>query len=480
MIVGEFPESVDLLVVGGGPGGYTAAIRGAQAGRSVTLVDRGDWDGLGGTCLQVGCIPSKALIELSNAAQATNSPPPGLSRTSATVDLAAWQEHKREVVAGLAHGVSGLMKGNGVNVLEGELRFVAPDRAAVAGAQAATFLHFKDVIIATGSSPMAIPALPVDGTRVVDSAGALALERVPETVCIVGAGYIGLELGMALAKLGAEVRLVEALDKVLPTMGAPAGKAVSASLERLGIELLLGARCEGIDGDSAVVAMSDGEQKRLPAELVVVAAGRTPNTGELGLDMLGLKTDERGFLVTDASLLIGPHVAAIGDVTLGPALAHKATAEAAVAVDTLGGARSTFEPLAVPVVIFTDPEVAACGHTIATANAAGLEARATEFPFSALGRSVAMGNRQGGVQIVVDHQDTVIGATIIGPHASELIAEATLAVEMCATLEDLSQTIHAHPTLSEGVHEAAELALGHPLHIIAKRAQVSLPPAGAS
>jgi dihydrolipoamide dehydrogenase len=464
MIVGEIPESVDLLVVGGGPGGYTAAIRGAQAGRRVTLVDRYAWQGLGGTCLQVGCIPSKALIELAGAAQMMAAPTPGLRAAPAVVELADWQAHKTRMIADLAGGVAGLMKGYDVEVIEGQLNFTSADRATVSGPAVSTHLQFKDVIIATGSSPLALPQFPFDHERVLDSSDVLALDHLPATACVIGAGYIGLELGTALAKLGVRVTIVEALPDFLPSFGPATGKAVARSLADLGIELLLNSSVTRYDNAVMLVSVS-GEELDLPAEVAVVAVGRTPNTAELGLEYLGVTVDTHGYVSVTEAMLAAPRVAAIGDITRGPALAHRAMAQAAVAVAGLAGEPAAFEPHVIPLVMFTDPEVATCGLSVETAVEAGIEAREVTFPFSALGRAKTIGARHGSATIVIDAEDIVIGATMTGPHASELIAEAAFAIEMSAHLEDLAGTIHAHPTLSESLHEAADLALGHPVHV---------------
>ncbi|MBS1883218.1 MAG: dihydrolipoyl dehydrogenase [Actinobacteria bacterium] len=458
MVVGELAEQVDLLVVGGGPGGYVAAARAAELGREVTLVERGGPARLGGSCLHVGCIPSKALIELANAHEAATARlQPGLSVGGAAVDLAAWQDWRQELCGSLAEGVDGLLRQRGVRVLEGELRFNKPDRAALLGSDGSVqFLEFREAILATGSRPATLPGLELDGERVLDSTGALALTAVPAAVAIVGAGYIGLEIGTALAKLGAEVNVIEALDRPLPGLDPALARPLVRNLERLGVGLHLGARAERRDGDELVVAVADGEL-RLPAAKVVVAVGRRPNSDDLGLDRAGVEVGAGGLIPVDARLRTNvATIAAIGDLVAGPALAHKASAEGAVAAESLCGLPAAFEPAAVPAIVFTDPELAAAGLGEAEARAAGLDPVVATLPLAALGRARTLRAEEGFVRIVADRgSDRVVGVQIAGPHASELIAEGVLAIEMMASPRDLADSIHPHPTLSEGLREAA-------------------------
>lgn len=468
MVVGEIAEPIDLLVVGAGPGGYVAAARAAELGREVTVVDRGGAEGgPGGACLQVGCIPSKALIELAAAYERTQTAAAaGLRVTGAAVDLGAFQQWRRSIVAKLGDGVSGLLERHRVRYLEGELRFSRPDRAAVALADGnSSFLEFRQAIVATGSRPLPLPALPVDGERVLDSTGALALTAVPASVAIVGGGYIGLEIGSALAKLGARVTVVEALDRVLPGIDAALTRPVLRALERAGVEVRLATLATGLEGEELVVAGPDGEE-RIAAEKVVVAVGRRPNTDDLGLEAAQLRVDEHGLIEVDERRLASANIAAIGDVTAGPALAHKASAEAIVAAEALCGQPAAFEPLAIPAVVFTDPEIASAGLSLEGARAAGLDAIQAKAPLAANGRAATLDAADGFTQVVVDRaSDRVVGVHVVGPHASELIAAGALAVEMIASPADLSGTIHPHPTLSEGLHAAAEQLLAAPVPV---------------
>ncbi len=473
MVVGEMPEGVDLLVVGGGPGGYVAALAAAQHGRKVVLVDADGEDGLGGICVRVGCIPSKALIELASHVHARagwherGAPAP----VEDTVDMEKFQAWKREIVGGLNAGVRGLLKRAGVDVRQGWFRFTRPDQGALVSNpdQPPTHLQFKSAIIATGSRPVELRDLPFDGKRVVSSTEALDLTEVPRSVAVVGGGYVGLELGTALAKLGSSVTIIEALDSLLPTMDRAIGTLISTNLKEFGVEVLTNAKVTGDDGSHLHVSGPDG-QLELAVDLVIVAVGRTPNIDDLGLEVLGVAPGTDGRLAVGTDLLLTPRVAAIGDITPGPALAHKASAEGHVAAAVLSGHGERFEPAVIPAVVFSDPEVAQAGMTAAEATAAGYTCDTARFPVTASGRARTMGESTGFAEYAFDATTgIVLGVTIVGPHASELIAEAAVAIEMAAHLEDLAGTIHPHPTMSEVHHEAALVALGRPIHVPAAR-----------
>jgi dihydrolipoamide dehydrogenase len=466
MVVGELAESADLLVIGGGPGGYAAAIRAAQLGREVTLVERSGPAGLGGVCLHVGCIPSKALIELASALHRTRElEAAGLSADGATVSLDRFQAWRRELCAGLARGVGDLLTKGGVRIVHGDARFNRPDRVAVRTPEdRVVFLEFEHAIVATGSRPAPLPDLPLDGARVLDSTGVLALTAVPESVAVVGAGYIGLELGTALAKLGARVTVVEALDRVLTSVDPSLAAPVLRRLRALGVDVRLRATAVRAEDGALIVAGPEGEE-RVDAEIVVVATGRVPNTDDLGLGAAGIDVGPGGLIEVGADMRASERIAAVGDVVAGPALAHKATAEAAVAAEALSGEPAAFDAQAVPIVIFTDPEIGSVGLSEAQARDAGLDAAAASFTLAASGRARTLGARDGFTRIVTDvATDRVVGVHVVGPYASELVAGGALAIELMAAPGDVAATIHPHPTMSEGLHEAAALLLGHPLH----------------
>jgi dihydrolipoamide dehydrogenase len=460
MVVGELAEAVDLLVVGGGPGGYAAAIRAAQLGREVTLVER---DLVGGVCLHAGCIPSKALIELAAAAQRTRElAAAGLQADGVSVSLDRFQAWRAELCAGLARGVEQLLASGRVRIVQGQARFNRPDRVAVQTPDdRALFIEFEHAIVATGSRPIELPDVPFDGERVLDSTGALALTAVPASVAVIGAGYIGLELGTAFAKLGSKVTVVEALDRVLASVDASLAAPVLRRLRALGVDVRTESTARLADDGTLVVG-----EDRIEVERIVVAVGRAPNTDDLGLETAGVTVGSGGLIEVGEDMRATERIAAIGDVVAGPALAHKATAEAQVAAEALSGVPAAYDARAVPVVIFTDPEIATVGLTEAQAREAGLDATSATFPLAASGRAGTLGARDGFTRIVTDAAtDRVIGVHVAGPHASELVAGGALAIELMAAPGDVAATIHPHPTLSEGLHEAAALLLGHPLHV---------------
>jgi dihydrolipoamide dehydrogenase len=454
MVVGEVATGTDVLVIGGGPGGYAAALRAAALGRSVTLVER---DRLGGTCLNVGCIPSKALIEAAHLADAPRTAAGRGVTLTATVDMPGVQRWIDEVVRHLTDGVDGVLRAAGVTVVHGTARFGAARRVAVWGDAAADgqFFEFGSAIVATGSRPLGLGALPVDGERVLDSTGALALDAVPEHLTVVGGGYIGVELGTAWAKLGSRVTIVEAAGTLL--WGLPAGlvRVVERSLRANGVRLLLDTEVLGLDGRHLVVASPAGES-RLLAGTVVVAVGRRPNTDGLGLDEVGIFPGPGGLVAVDPSRLAGRGVYAIGDITAGPALAHKATAEAEVAATAATGRPAAFDPATIPVVVFSDPEIATIGLTREAATAAGAEARSFTVPLTASGRALTLGRSDGHVELVADGDGTVLGVHLAGPGAGELAATAALAIEMGVSVLDVALTIAPHPTISEALGDAAK------------------------
>lgn len=458
MVVGEIATHADLVVIGGGPGGYVAALRAAELGRDVVLVERGGMEGgLGGACLHVGCIPSKGLIELAETRERIGAMgAAGLRVEALTVDLGAFQSWKDALVGRLRDGVEGLLERAGVRVVEGTARFSGPDRVVVElNAGVAEFIEFEHAIVATGSRPTELPGLKPDGERVITSTGALALDRLPDRLTIIGAGYVGLELGMAFAKLGTKVRVVEALDRILESFDGALTVPVLRRASEIGIELHTGTQAIGLTEEGLQVEGPDGSVV-LGADHVVVAVGRTPNTEELRLDAAGITVSDGGMIDVDERRFASERIAAIGDVTTGPALAHKASAEGVVAAEATCGMPSAFDPMAVPVIAFTDPELASTGMTESEAREAGLDVAVGTAALAGNGRAATIGATRGFAQVVVDRgTDRVVGAHVAAPHASELIAAGTLAVEMIASPVDLVRTIHPHPTLSEIIHAAA-------------------------
>lgn len=464
MVVGEIAESVDLLVVGAGSGGYTAALRAAQQGRDVTLVDRNLPHGLGGVCLHDGCIPSKMLIDAAGKVAGAQT----WAGTGVVGDLrfdpGGFQQHRRDVVTRLSNGVANLLRRQQVDMRQGTLRFTRPGAAVLhTDTDQAVFLEYRDVIIATGSRPVELPGLPYDGTRVVSSTDLLRLEKLPESIAVVGGGYIGVELATALAKLGVTVTIVEQSPQLLPTMEANLVAPVQRRLRQLGVAVHLSSRLDGVDEDHVQIRGEAGSH-RASAQMVLVSVGRRPNTDDLGLAALGVTPLASGHLAVAPDRRLTPHVAAIGDCTPGPALAHKASAEAPVAVDALGGLAAAFDAV-VPEVVFSDPPIAITGATAAQAREAGHDVTVARFPLSALGRAVAGGHTDGFARLVTEAGSGVLlGAQLVGAMAPELIGEVTLAIELGATAEDLALTVHPHPTYAEQLVEAAHNAIGAPLH----------------
>lgn len=452
MVMGEVPDAVDVVVIGGGPGGYEAALHAAQLGRQVTLIERGR---VGGVCLNVGCIPSKILIETATRRQlyrdiAGASAPPA-------EDLQRWQGHKQAIVDRLNGGVAAQLKSAGVDVLAGQARLTGRNRVAVALAAGHTrFMEFRHAILATGSRPVTLPCLPADDPRVLDSTAALALTALPQRLVVVGGGYIGIELATAFAKLGTAVSVVEMQARVLPEMPASVAAPLAKRLRELGIEVYLNTAVEGLDAEGLRCRRGDTVQ-HLPCDRVLVAVGRRPNSDDIGLESAMIQADKNGRIAVGPNRIVaGTAIAAIGDLTAGPMLAHKASAEAAVAARAICGQRVAFEPAAIPLVVFSDPEIACAGATEESAAADGIATRAVTVPLSASGRAATLGTALGFTRLLVDtERDAVIGVQLVGPHASELIAAAVVAIEMAASPADLAATVWAHPTLSEGLHEAA-------------------------
>jgi len=473
MVVGDLALEVDVLVVGAGPGGYVAAIRAAQLGRSVTIVDK---DNVGGVCLNRGCIPSKAIISASERfEQIKNAGEMGLEVSGdVQVNMPKLMQWKDGVVKKLTGGVKTLLKGNNITIVSGEAYFSGPNSVRISNEESSQTYKFNDVIIATGSRPAELKVLPFDGKRILSSTEALNLQEVPKRLIVVGGGYIGLELGTAYAKLGAEVTILEGTDSLLPGTEASLTKMVSRKLKKLGVNVITNAMVQGgeVNGDEVTVrATVKGEEKSFTADYCLVAVGRKPNTDELGLEYAGVELDERGFIKIDDQCRTNvEHIYAIGDCAGGALLAHKASYEAKVAAEAMCGMKSVIDYQAMPFVIFSDPEIAYTGLTEAQAKEEGYDPVVSRFAFQANGRALSMNHADGFVQVVADRETKrVLGVQIVGPEASTLIGEAVFAVEMGANAEDLALTIHAHPTLPETIMEAAEGVLGHAIHMVNKK-----------
>jgi dihydrolipoyl dehydrogenase len=467
------PERYDVAVIGAGPGGYVAAIRAAQLGMRALCIDARET--LGGTCLNIGCIPSKALLQSSEKfAEARHSlAEHGIAVGEVRLDLAAMMGRKDKVVRELTRGVEFLFRKNKVDWLKGRARVAAPGRVVIGpGGPSDTEIEAGAIIIATGSESIPLPGLAIDERRIVSSTGALALDRVPDRLAVIGGGYIGVELGSVWARLGAKVTVIEYLDRILPNMDHELGPALQRLLARSGIAFKLATKVAGgSTGNDGVTLQLEpaagGERESLKADVVLVAIGRRPFTAGLGLDELGVARDPAGRVAVDenfATNVAGLYV--IGDAIRGPMLAHKASEEGVAAIERLAGQQTRVEYDRVPSVVYTWPEVAAVGRTEAELRAAAIDYRVGKFPFSANPRARANGDTDGFVKILADAAtDRVLGIHIIGPDAGTLIAEATLALEFGASAEDIARTCHAHPTLSEALKEAALAVAGGAIHI---------------
>jgi len=465
MVVGEIAESRDLVIIGGGPGGYAAAGRAAQLGAKVTVIDSSGADGLGGTCLNVGCIPSKALIDTADLFhRSQHAAHRGLTPTTAPVNLAKFQVWKNEVTAGLRNGVGQLLAHHNSELIGGTARFINPTTLSVDRSDGSRILlEFDRLILAAGSRPVEQPGLEWSD-HVIDSAGALALDILPDTMIVVGGGYIGIELGTAYAKLGTAVTIVEATPTILPGTSARARRAIADRLDELGVVLHTDTIVAATRDGGATLRTGDTESD-IAATVIVVAAGRRPNSDQLGLDRAGIDTNDTGHIAVDNRCIVRDNIAAIGDLTPGPALAHRATAQGIVAAEVLCGETAEFDHQVIPAVIYSDPEVATVGVTMDDARALGHTV--TVFPMKALGRSATVDDTTGYTAIAVDDSlDRIVGAEMVGAHASDVIAEAALAIEMQASPHDLIGTIHPHPTFAEPLHEAAAKHLGQPVHAV--------------
>ena len=466
-------DEFDVVIIGSGPGGYVAAIRAAQLGLKTACVEKRET--LGGTCLNVGCIPSKALLHSSELfAEALNGMNShGITLGSVELDLKTMQEHKKKVVKELTQGIEFLFRKNKITSIKGEGCIKSKEEIAIKlndGGERS--LRTKNIVIATGSDIVHLPGVKIDEKRVVSSTGALDLDAVPGHLVVVGAGYIGLELGTVWQRLGAKVTVVEYLDRITPGMDFEIAKQFQRLLSRQGLGFMLGTRVSSVDTSAERLIITTepaegGESETMKADVVLVAIGRRPYTQNLGLENVGLKTDNYGRIEVDQCLATNVEgIYAIGDIVSGPMLAHKAEDEGVFLAERLAGQKPHINYDAIPAVVYTGPEVASVGKTEEDLREAGVSFKAGKFPFSANSRARATGNTDGFVKILADAEsDKLLGVHIIGEDAGTMIAEAALAIEFGASSEDLARTCHAHPTLQEAIKEAALATHGLPLHI---------------
>lgn len=454
----------EVLVLGGGPGGYTAAFRAADLGQKVVLVER--FPTLGGVCLNVGCIPSKALLHSAQIIHETaESASTGVSFGAPVIDLDKVRDHKNRVVKTLTMGLASMAKQRGVTVVHGVGTFASDKRLDIAGPDGASTITFDHCIIAVGSQPVKIPGFPHEDPRLIDSTGALELKDIPKRLLIIGGGIIGLEMATVYHALGSAITVVELMDQLVPGCDADLVKPLHQRIAKWYENIYLKTKVTRIDAKAEgleVFFEGEGAPASAVFDKVLLAVGRRPNGGLIGADKAGVTVDERGFIPVDRTQRTNvPHIFAIGDVVGNPMLAHKATHEAKVAAEVIAGHKSAFQALTIPSVAYTDPEIAWMGLTETQAKAQGIAYEKATFPWAASGRALGIGRREGLTKMIVD-KDTkrILGTGIVGPNAGELIGESVLALEMGADVEDIALTIHPHPTLSETFPFAAEMIEG--------------------
>ena len=456
------------VVVGAGPGGYPCAIRLGQLGVETLCIERDNW---GGVCLNVGCIPSKALITAGKRVEEIkHASTMGITVGEPSIDMGKLQAWKQGIVDKLTGGVKHLLKANKVDTLIGNVTFKGPNTLQVDTADGKVKVTCDHLVIATGSRPIEVPGFSFADARICDSTKALALSEVPKRVVVIGGGYIGLELGQMLNKVGSEVTVVEMADDIMPGFDPDVVKLLGRKLKKSKITVLRKTRAngweEGEDGAIVKVTGPKGDQD-LPADVILVTVGRRPNSD--GVEATGVKVD-RGFIQVDSQLKTNvPGVYAIGDVAGNPMLAHKATHDGEIVAEVIAGHNAHNDAKTVPAVVFTDPEIATAGLMEHEAKAEGYELKVGKMPFAAIGRALTCGDTDGFIKVILDAEDDrVLGITITGAHASDLISEAALAIEMDAEALDIGLTIHPHPTLGEGIMEAAKAAIGQAVHVVNK------------
>jgi len=459
--------SCKLLVIGAGPGGYVCAIRAGQLGIDTVIVEE---KRPGGTCLNVGCIPSKAVIHAADefhiaTKMAAGQSPLGITASAPAIDLKKTIAWKDGIVGRLTSGVSGLLKKAKVKTVEGRAKFRDGETVEVETETGMQSIRAEHIVIATGSLPVELPNLPF-GDKVLSSTEALALTKLPEKIAVIGAGYIGLELGTAFAKLGAHVTIVETLDRILPLYDAELVRPVAKRLGELGIDILLSAKAKGMSGTGALlVEVADGSEQKIEADAILVTVGRKPATEGFGREELVLDMDGKFIRIDPQCRTSMRGIFAIGDVTGEPMLAHRAMAQGEMVAEIVAGHNRSFDKVAIAAVCFTDPEIVSVGLSPDQAKAAGREIRSAQFPFTANGRAMSMADETGFVRVVARADNhLMLGIQAVGHGVSELSAAFGLALEMGARLEDIAGTIHAHPTQGEALQEAALRVLGRELH----------------
>ena len=456
----------EVVVIGAGPGGYVAAIRLAQLGKKVVLVDE---DKLGGICLNYGCIPSKAMISASGLFnKIKQSSKIGIKTGKVTIDFSKMQEWKDGIVSKLNKGIEFLCKKNNVTIVKGTAVFESSNRLKISNGKRISYIDFEKAIIATGSKPVELSNFKFDGKKIISSKGALYLKEIPKNFVVIGGGYIGLEIGTIYAKLGSKVSIVEMEDQILPGFDKNVVNVIQKNLEKLDVNIYVNAKADKIENNKIAIDSKEKGKVLLDADKVLVAVGRYSNTKDLGIENTKIKLNKNGFVNVDKNLMTDDEdIYAIGDVSVGPMLAHKASMQGKIAAGIIAGEKVSYDNFVVPAVVFTDPEIASVGLSEDEAKDKGIKVKTGKFPFSVSSRAMTREETQGFVKVIANEaDDKIIGVQIVGSDASDLISEASLAIKMNSTIDDLALTIHPHPTLSESLMEAAEATMGKAIHIL--------------
>jgi len=457
----------EVVVIGAGPGGYVAAIRSAQLGKKTVLVEKDDK--LGGICLNYGCIPSKAMIYASDfLSRIKNASNMGINADNASMDFQKMQEWKDGIIEKLNKGIENLCKGNNIKVVKGAAVFESPNKIKITDGNDISYINFENAIIATGSRPIEMSNIKFDSSKILSSTEILYLENIPKNLVVIGGGYIGLELGTVYAKLGSKVSVIEMAGQLLPGFDKEIVEVIHKKLEKLNVGIYLNTKAEKFENNKIIAGSKEKGSISLEADKVLVAVGRHPNTKNLGLENTKVQLDNNGFINVNENLMTDDkNIYAIGDVSIGPMLAHKASYQGKFVAEIIAGKKEKYEDSVVPSVIFTDPEIATVGMSEKDAEDNGIKVKVGEFPFSVSSRAMTKSETEGFVKVIANEKDNrILGVEIVGADASDLISEASLAIKMKATLEDLSLTIHPHPTLSESLMEAAEATMGKAIHIL--------------